>query len=113
MKNETKHTPLPWWSPNSHAGEYQEIFGPHGPHHDDRLPIIGKADAEFIVRACNCHDKLLEMCKLNADTFRDTARAMRLLKHDIAAEAMGIAEDATRAVIAKAEPDNSNTGAAT
>ena len=59
MKNETKHTPLPWWSPNSHAGEYQEIFGPHGPHHDDRLPIIGKADAEFIVRACNAHDALL------------------------------------------------------
>ena len=70
--DKAKHTPLPWHFYNHMAGEYQEIFGPHGPHHDDRLPIIGKANAEFIVRACNCYDDLLVACKALAEIFPET-----------------------------------------
>jgi hypothetical protein len=60
----TNHSPTPWRLYKCLAGEYQEIFGPHGPHHDDRLPIIGRADAAFIVRACNCHEELLKVIQL-------------------------------------------------
>ena len=111
IHDETKHTPLPWRA--NFKGEARCFI--EGPG-DDYCSIATmarwfppfdreeqRANSYFIVRACNCHDDLLEACKRNADTFRDTAQAMRLLKHDAAAEAMSIAEDATRAAIAKAK----------
>ena len=99
--SETKHTPLPW-KINKNLGTLYDANGkrictsPYNTPHD-------LANLETIKLACSCHDDLLAVCKLNADTFRETAQVLRLLKHDVAAEAMGIAEDATRAAIAKAK----------
>ena len=45
------HTPGPWRFYNILDGEYQEVFGPRSPGHDDRLAVIGKADARLIAAA--------------------------------------------------------------
>ena len=51
--------------------------------------------------SCKDCGKLLDMLAKNADTFEQTAQALRVLRHNIAAEAMDIAKAATRAAIAE------------
>lgn len=68
---ETKHTPLPWEAlkggPIVHQREsdgYVYVADTDvctNVYHPSRDLI--KANAEFIVKACNCHDDLLEACK--------------------------------------------------
>ena len=123
--SEAKHTPGPWAvgsiSPTNggievrydgpdHLWHIADVYG----QKDSSKPLTTRHGyRESNARLIAAAPDLLEMCRRSAGAFRATARAMRLLKHDVAAEAMSIAEDATRAVIAKAEPDNSNAGAAT
>lgn len=78
--NTNKHTPTPWKS----DGYWIRQSGPNGtrmvadicytgPHHTpaDEYPescrIVDKANAEFIVRACNCHDELVEALQAQED----------------------------------------------
>ena len=64
MKTKTEHTPTPW-----RTGDlWNTVFGP--PNGNPCPEIVAtvhgprKANAEFIVRACNCHEDLLEACKI-------------------------------------------------
>lgn len=71
MKPETKHTPTPWsYRKNS---TFYDISGSGGFGHiadtcassatvpfNGRSIELGEANAEFIVRACNAHDALVE-----------------------------------------------------
>lgn len=53
----TKHTPLPWKCSDSDV--YNGRFG-----HGTRIALgCEPADAEFIAKACNCHDDLLKVCE--------------------------------------------------
>lgn len=67
-----KHTPLPWnWG--RCTGKYNHLLGPacfiNGPEGKDDYDLPARicdthgdnreANAEFIVRACNCHEELL------------------------------------------------------
>jgi len=66
----TKRTPSPWTLESGRAvgsviaevGDYS-ITAPDDVH-DWSNNFVEQADAEFIVRACNAHDELLEACKL-------------------------------------------------
>ena len=67
-----KHTPLPWLADNGDS-EVWGIFDDNGAElaYLIKLPSIepskefdeSKANAEFIVRACNCHYDLLDSLK--------------------------------------------------
>lgn len=72
MKQEIKHTPLPWNLKNHH--DQNVIYGLENNqctmefcvavvNCDDRTNSENKANAEFIVRACNAHYQLLEALK--------------------------------------------------
>lgn len=58
--NKTKHTPLPW-----EILPYSNLARIHGandePVVDDFNPSF--EDAEFIIRAVNSHEELLDLCK--------------------------------------------------
>jgi len=64
MKTKTEHTPTPW----AIDTDLSAIISPSG---QMTARVYGntteefKANAEFIVRACNCHEALLEtLCRL-------------------------------------------------
>lgn len=73
-----KHTPTPWM-----VGKYGGIFPASGGsaitlmYHKDGSPRANaKANSEFIVRACNAHDELLEalerlVCYFECPIFTD------------------------------------------
>ena len=56
-RTRSEHTPTPW-----HIGPYykQDIESPTGHIATCRSVPAGEANAEFIVRACNAHDALVE-----------------------------------------------------
>ncbi len=75
----TKHTALPWKVVAEDIGDETFIYAPVGikgadgfdvvsyeggftPNSEWKLDVI-KANADFIIRACNCHDELVEACK--------------------------------------------------
>ena len=60
----TQHTPTPWNAENA-AGDFQAlIYGVDDPTGKTiALTYTGNADAEFIVRACNAHDELVDACR--------------------------------------------------
>lgn len=74
--SEIKHTPLPWGI--AHWPEHRIIFKDHVPTtkqaekvickmrnvDNDQDNLIRKANAEFIVRACNSHYELVEAVEL-------------------------------------------------
>ena len=71
MKNETKHSAVPW---RTHiAGSEGVYIFPDSPDLRERTKFIAivngrdlltdKDNAEFIVRACNAHEELLAACK--------------------------------------------------
>lgn len=68
----TAHTPWPW---ESHRfGGRREIIAARGTTTIcvvNDLDGIGHANAEFIARACNCHDDLLELVRSAHDRFTD------------------------------------------
>ena len=57
----SKHTPLPWW--NAKTGSHQGLVISEENGANVAVTYNGDSDAEFIVRACNCHDELLAACK--------------------------------------------------
>lgn len=70
----TKHTPTPWtfseFGPISTATgniHYVANIAKHGP--SDTLDQEDKANAEFIVRACNCHDELVAFANRVATSY--------------------------------------------
>ena len=90
------HTPGPFaFSDVSHDGAYS-VRNVEGHRvclaytHDDARLFAASPD-------------LLAACEQAADTFADFAIALRFLQHDTAANAAQIAEQATRAAIAKAK----------
>ena len=52
----TKHTPTPWIINPQHTGGIFASFG-------ERIGECGQANAEFIVKAVNSHDALVEALK--------------------------------------------------
>ena len=65
---QTKHTPLPWKIAFVRPTPGSRLV--HDWHIEDAagklvcwVPEVGPANAEFIVRACNSHEQLLEACK--------------------------------------------------
>lgn len=58
------------------------------PHHEEQIAI-----KDFILRACNCHDELLEACKLALVIIRD-----------MSGEAEDIVKEKLIRALAKAEP---------
>jgi hypothetical protein len=67
----TPHSPLPWSVCGTTLSPlYASVVTADGVefmHDDDTL--MSKADAEFIVRACNAHDELLAALKAVVDMF--------------------------------------------
>ena len=60
---ETSHTPGPWKQHATPGKIYASVRGADGRCVADcgsRSDVIAQANAEFIVRACNAHDDLLE-----------------------------------------------------
>lgn len=61
---ETKHTPLPWHIKDQNVGgDKYHYIQQKGKFIGFVMGITDKADAEFIVRACNSHYELLEAAK--------------------------------------------------
>lgn len=69
-----QHTPTPW-KVNGKGGYLIYVGGDltarrkfvaqaYDPEAQDKLTNVAKANAEFIVRACNAHDDLLAACKV-------------------------------------------------
>lgn len=67
-----KHTALPWHMELENYEDGIDIML-YNKHNNDLATLHSgyyftleeaKANAEFIVRACNCHEELLEACKL-------------------------------------------------
>ena len=62
-----KHTPTPWKQgvnyPERIIGEHEIVAFVNHPELDGKPNDREQANAEFIVRACNSHDELLEACK--------------------------------------------------
>jgi len=91
---EAKHTPFLWLNDGEESAK----------SNDGKVILEGgRCPAVFLHGEYAIAPELLAVCEHSADTFRDIAQAMRLLKHDTIAEAMIIAEDAARAAIAKAK----------
>ena len=68
--SEAKHTPLPWTIERDEQGRPASIG--HG--HKLIAGLSGpcpEANAEFIVRACNCHDELLGALERYVSKFGD------------------------------------------
>lgn len=103
----TKHGPLPWrletsWDGFTIVDKIGEIDGIIGQAGNYDVPCIQKDNAEFIVKACNSHYDLLEVCKLVKDWFEpmfEHAVRSTFLEHS---EEFEILEKA-RAAITKAE----------
>lgn len=105
MGTETKHTPGPWFAGQHGLGAW--FIGVEVPCKGPctaatRLADVQSgADAEFIVRACNCHDDLLDAAK--------DAEAVLMGLHDSGGEAAALAIASypalvsVQAAIAKAE----------
>ena len=61
-----KHTPIPWTAKGYDVRAGGRMVAYTGPHHtpDDQYPkgckLEDEANAEFIVKAVNCHDELVE-----------------------------------------------------
>ena len=68
METKTKHTPTPWnaYKPTGsrwHIGSSDSSHLIIGKINDDNSHTLAKANAEFIVRACNNFDALVEALK--------------------------------------------------
>ncbi len=85
MTNETKHTPTPWvYTAEMYGINNMRVYGVTGGIHNQGIANCGydargesKANAGFIVRACNAHDELvaaLEQCKNWFEQFSPTAQ---------------------------------------
>jgi hypothetical protein len=76
-----EHTPILRYKTYPTSLKQADIFGP--PHTDgsDFAPLFSVQDryAEFIVRACNAHEKLVEACKNLSD---ELCGAVEILKGD-------------------------------
>ena len=66
----SEHTPTPWTIHSAHGlciARDERIICDFAPRADDLCPRPGGyeqyANALFIVRACNCHDELLAVCR--------------------------------------------------
>lgn len=93
--SEAKHAPLPWTF--DELPEWGEIYDANG----GLIATVNetaeeiKADAEFIVRAVNCHDELLEALQL-------FLQGATRIDYDENSWVFVEAVDAARAAIAKA-----------
>ncbi len=61
------HSPLPWWNglnEDDHMIYTGDCDVVANTLRDDGDAITEAANAEFIVRACNCHEELLAACQL-------------------------------------------------
>lgn len=104
-----KHTPTPWHI-NHDRNEQPNIYGPTNddwvavcPHQCvQQLQVIANANAEFIVRACNAHDELLEALKSASAAACDAYCEREVDEHGYAEVAHAPDCDRVRAVIAKA-----------
>lgn len=69
-KKDIKHTPTPWKVDDYvMSGEKYRVFSPADPV--AVASVAGKANAEFIVRAVNSHDELVEAIKNAIDSLPD------------------------------------------
>lgn len=93
----SKHTPVPWFSLS--GGYISASVGPDWysklvARTQSAIEEDGRANAAFIVRACNAHDDLLEACKEAAEWLESGANG----------DAWALAPAKTlRAAIARAE----------
>jgi len=94
--NETKATPRPWGSIHE-TDSYITITGPDGfgiaevAVYDDQA--VGKANAEFIVRACNSHADLLAALKRIANwSISDGSHAFGARLQEVARAAIAAVE---------------------
>jgi hypothetical protein len=66
----SEHTPLPWCAKEgmiyAENGDGKTIATLNSPAVD--------ADAEYIVRACNCHEELVEACKGLFEAMRESGK---------------------------------------
>lgn len=75
--SETQHTPLPWHRGkrgSSKARETMTVQGSlslvyAGANFQERVIayLYRESDAEYVRRACNCHEELLKACKLGLE----------------------------------------------
>ena len=92
-----KHTPLPWYKTASSPDGY--IYGADnkcivefGPETAGHMDEERWANAEFVVRACNAHEDLLEACSM----------MLRLMEGENLDEAFDGEAEILRTAIAKA-----------
>jgi hypothetical protein len=95
------HTPIPWTAKgyDVRAGQAGRMIAYTGPHHapDDQYPkgckLEDEANAEFIAKAVNCHDDLVEALEFLVKA-AETEPGMSIYRSHI---------EKARAVLAKAK----------
>ncbi len=65
-----EHTKLPWRYYDISGTDYAEIFGPVGPGPGDRLTVYSKDDAQYIAKACNNYERLVDILKMFEEWWR-------------------------------------------
>lgn len=68
---EAKHTALPWKMVETSVKNCPLVVAGDGTHDGFSLQLNSRANAAFIVRACNNHVQLLEACKLAYEKTHD------------------------------------------
>ncbi len=109
--NETKHSTLPWKTmvvAHSGATAVMDAEG-EAVSHFASSKGDGEANAEFIVRACNAHDKLVNELRSTMSSLRQVVVALEV--HGLADAAVTDAVTAIqdRLAAALAEPQESTT----
>ena len=105
-----KHTKLPWTDPRIYKNPKGEIYrvvvyggdpllSVHSQRTDWKNQLGATANAEFIVRACNSHYDLIEVCQTLVDSWNNAERHFRASHGDVVDSAVGMA----REMIAKVE----------
>ena len=61
LKSAESHSPLPWYT--AKTGNHQGLVVSEKTGDNIAVTYSGDGDAEFIVKACNCHDELLAACR--------------------------------------------------
>lgn len=93
-----KSTPGPWELAENHdVVWHKDMVVASCPVDGGPTNDVRRANAHLVALA----PEMAEMLRKNADTFRDMSLTARTINHPVFAQAAGIAEAATRALLAK------------
>jgi len=104
-----KHTDLPWQVKHSDVEDQYLITGPGGCYialvDDQGEPIDNQANAEFICRACNSHEELVEALTEARDYLNTIGNTLPEDVEDFVCNSVEDVEDRLSKAIAKADKE--------